>query len=146
MSARISFSSILVRLFRNQSAASLGVAKRSLSATTGTSRALGAFVLVDPDGYRTEAALAKWVKRGVDSVSTLPAKSNGRPMGRRRSRDAVPAEQRNSVRSRHLDAAVAAVKKCGIAVLMENETPACRMAMINDTEGNIVTLHKRKVA
>ncbi len=35
---------------------------------------LGAFVLVDPDGYRTEAALAKWVKRGVDSVSTLPAK------------------------------------------------------------------------
>ncbi len=44
-----------------------------------------------------------------------------------------------------LDAAVAAVKKRGIAVLMENETPACRMAMINDTEGNIVTLHKRKV-
>jgi len=29
---------------------------------------------------------------------------------------------------------------------MENETPACRMAMIHDTEGNIVTLHKRKVA
>jgi len=106
----------------------------------------GRFVLVDPDGYRTEAALAKWVKRGVDSVSTVPAKSNGRPMGRRRSRDAVPAEQRNSVRSRHLDAAVAAVKKRGIAVLMVNETPACRMAMINDTEGNIVTLHKRKVA
>lgn len=45
-----------------------------------------------------------------------------------------------------LDAAVAAVKERGIAVLMENETPACRMAMIHDTEGNIVTLHKRKVA
>jgi predicted enzyme related to lactoylglutathione lyase len=45
-----------------------------------------------------------------------------------------------------LDAAVTAVKERGIAVLMENETPVCRMAMINDTEGNIVTLHKRKVA
>lgn len=46
----------------------------------------------------------------------------------------------------NLDAAVAAVKERGIAVLMEIETPACRMAMINDTEGNIVTLHKRKAA
>jgi hypothetical protein len=27
---------------------------------------------------------------------------------------------------------------------MENETAACRMAMIHDTEGNLVTLHKRK--
>ena len=44
-----------------------------------------------------------------------------------------------------LDAAVAAVKERGIALLMETETPVCRMAMINDTEGNIVTLHKRKV-
>ncbi len=45
-----------------------------------------------------------------------------------------------------LDVAVAAVKERGIAVLMENDTPVYRMAMINDTEGNIVTLHKRKVA
>ncbi|MEO9170007.1 MAG: VOC family protein [Candidatus Baltobacteraceae bacterium] len=43
-----------------------------------------------------------------------------------------------------LDAAVAEVKKRGIAVLMENETPVCRMAMMHDTEGNMVTLHKRK--
>ncbi len=39
-------------------------------------KSLGAFVLVDPDGYRTEAALAKWIKRGVDFVSTLPAKKH----------------------------------------------------------------------
>jgi len=45
-----------------------------------------------------------------------------------------------------LDAAVAAVKARGIPVLMEHETPVCRMAMINDTEGNMVTLHKRKSA
>lgn len=45
-----------------------------------------------------------------------------------------------------LDAAVSAVKARGIPVLMENETPVCRMAMFNDTEGNIVVLHKRKTA
>jgi predicted enzyme related to lactoylglutathione lyase len=45
-----------------------------------------------------------------------------------------------------LDAAVAAVKARGIPVLTEIETPNCRMAMINDTEGNIVTLHKRKTS
>lgn len=45
-----------------------------------------------------------------------------------------------------LDVAVTAVKERGIAILMENETPVCRMAMIHDTEGNIVTLHQRKVA
>ncbi len=43
-----------------------------------------------------------------------------------------------------VDAAVAAVEAHGVAVLMRNETPVCRMAMINDTEGNIVTLHERK--
>jgi predicted enzyme related to lactoylglutathione lyase len=43
-----------------------------------------------------------------------------------------------------LDTAVGAVKARGIAVIMENETAACRMAMIHDTEGNLVTLHKRK--
>jgi len=44
-----------------------------------------------------------------------------------------------------LDAAVAAVKARGIPVHMQRETPACFMAMISDTEGNLVTLHKRKL-
>jgi len=43
-----------------------------------------------------------------------------------------------------LKAAVAAVKERGVPVLMEHETPVCFMAMINDTEGNSVVLHKRK--
>ncbi|GAC1506682.1 MAG: hypothetical protein NVS1B14_11920 [Vulcanimicrobiaceae bacterium] len=43
-----------------------------------------------------------------------------------------------------LDAAVAEVKAKGIPVIMQRETPVCFMAMIHDTEGNIVTLHKRK--
>lgn len=45
-----------------------------------------------------------------------------------------------------LDAAVASVKARGIPVMMQHETPNCFLAMINDTEGNIVTLHKRKSA
>ena len=42
------------------------------------------------------------------------------------------------------DGTVADLKARNIPILMENETPVCRMAMINDTEGNMVTLHKRK--
>jgi TfoX N-terminal domain len=32
------------------------------------------FVLVDPEGYRTDKALTAWLRRGIDFVSTLPAK------------------------------------------------------------------------
>jgi predicted enzyme related to lactoylglutathione lyase len=45
-----------------------------------------------------------------------------------------------------LAAAVSAIKARGIPVLMEHETPVCFMAMINDTEGNLVVLHKRKTS
>jgi hypothetical protein len=43
-----------------------------------------------------------------------------------------------------LDAAIEAIKARCIPILMQNETPNCSMAMIHDTEGNIVVLHKRK--
>ncbi len=43
-------------------------------------------------------------------------------------------------------AAVAAIKARGVPVLKEWETPVCFMAMINDTEGNSVVLHKRKAS
>lgn len=42
------------------------------------------------------------------------------------------------------DGAVSALKARGIPVIMEHETAVCFMAMINDPEGNLVTLHKRK--
>ena len=42
------------------------------------------------------------------------------------------------------DAALSAIKARCIPVLMELETPVCVMVMISDTEGNTVTLHKRK--
>src|SRR3546814_14055356 len=34
------------------------------------------FVLVDPDGFRNEAKLARWIQVGLDFVSTLPPKSS----------------------------------------------------------------------
>lgn len=37
-------------------------------------RPLAGFVCVDPPGYRTDVALAAWVQRSLDFVSTLPAK------------------------------------------------------------------------
>ena len=42
------------------------------------------------------------------------------------------------------DAAVEALKGRGIPIVMQHETPVCYMAMIQDPEGNSVTLHKRK--
>jgi hypothetical protein len=41
---------------------------------TMAGRPMTGFVRVMPEGYRTAAALRKWVKRGLDFVTTLPAK------------------------------------------------------------------------
>jgi hypothetical protein len=46
-----------------------------VKAVTMAGRSMTGFVRVMPEGYRTAAALRKWVKRGVDHVSTLPAKA-----------------------------------------------------------------------
>lgn len=46
-------------------------------------RRLAGFVLVDPDGFRTDAALAAWVQRGLDLIATLPSLSHGPRRGRR---------------------------------------------------------------
>jgi predicted enzyme related to lactoylglutathione lyase len=43
-----------------------------------------------------------------------------------------------------LDAAVQAIKDRGVPILMQNETPNCRMAMFHDSEGNSIFLHERK--
>ena len=37
-------------------------------------RIMQGFVRVDPEGYRTDAALRKWVACGLDAVAALPAK------------------------------------------------------------------------
>ena len=41
-----------------------------------TGRPLKGMVYVDPPGYRTDAALAEWVQRGIDFVSALSAKKS----------------------------------------------------------------------
>ena len=46
-------------------------------------RPVNGFVRVGPDGYRTDAALKKWVQRAVDFVATLPAKLSGKKPSRK---------------------------------------------------------------
>ena len=45
-----------------------------------------------------------------------------------------------------LEAAVSTLEARGIKVITRLETPVCSMALIHDSEGNIVTLHKRRIA
>lgn len=48
-------------------------------------RAARGFVLVDPPGYRTEAALLKWIEHGLAVAKTLGSRAAKRPAtGRRR--------------------------------------------------------------
>ena len=55
-----------------------------------TGRPLAGFVLIDPEGFRTDAALAAWVQQGLDFATTLPAK---RPATSRR-RLSTPRENK----------------------------------------------------
>ena len=41
-------------------------------------RTMKDFVRVAAEGYRTDAALKKWVKRGLDFIATMPAKPPAR--------------------------------------------------------------------
>ncbi len=43
-----------------------------------------------------------------------------------------------------LDKATASLREHSIPIVAEFETPNCRMAAVNDTEGNTVFLHQRK--
>ena len=49
-----------------------------------TSRPLTGMVYIDPAGYKTDAALAKWVQRGVNFVSGLPPKKSAAARPRKR--------------------------------------------------------------
>ena len=53
-------------------------------AVTMAGRTMGGFVRVMPEGYRTAASLRKWVKRALDHVATLPAKSTPKSARRKR--------------------------------------------------------------
>ncbi len=47
-------------------------------------RAARGFVLIDPPGYRTEAALRKWVEQGLAVAKTLGGQPAKRPSAKRR--------------------------------------------------------------
>jgi hypothetical protein len=47
-------------------------------------RSMTGFVRVMPEGYRTAAALRKWVRRGLAHVATLPAKPTRKKVARAR--------------------------------------------------------------
>jgi TfoX/Sxy family transcriptional regulator of competence genes len=40
-------------------------------------RTMSGFARVQPDGYATDAALKKWIARGLNVVASLPARSRG---------------------------------------------------------------------
>jgi hypothetical protein len=61
---------------------------------TVTGRPLAGMVYVDPPGYRTARALARWVQRGVEFVTARPARS-ARASGPRRR----PARKRKATRA-----------------------------------------------
>jgi hypothetical protein len=51
-------------------------------------RVMTGFVRVAPEGYRADAALRKWIERGVDAVAARPAKASrgkARPAAPKRS-------------------------------------------------------------
>ena len=47
-------------------------------------RIMTGFVRVAPEGYRTEAGLKKWIKRGLDFVATMPAGAPARKAPKRK--------------------------------------------------------------
>ncbi|MBK9034014.1 MAG: TfoX/Sxy family protein [Myxococcales bacterium] len=61
---------------------------------TFTGRPLAGYVYVDPAGYKTDAALARWLERGTDFVATLPlrvARKPSRTVAAKRPRSAAQA-------------------------------------------------------
>jgi hypothetical protein len=64
----------------------------------GGGRRPSGFVVVDPKGYGTDSALAKWVKRGTDFASTLPAKKPAARKPTRKPRAASPNQSTRRTR------------------------------------------------
>ena len=50
-------------------------------------RAAGGFVLVDPPGYRSAAALARWIEHGLAVAQKIRTETANRPATKRRRRD-----------------------------------------------------------
>ena len=69
MCCGVSGDALIVRVGRDERAAAL--ARPHVRPMAFGGRTLTGFVLVDPEGFATDAELATWVQRGVDYASTL---------------------------------------------------------------------------
>jgi TfoX/Sxy family transcriptional regulator of competence genes len=58
-------------------------------------RTMTGFVRVAPEGYRTEAALAAWIKRGLDVVATMPSGASAQTSPRRKAPRRLQPKQRD---------------------------------------------------
>ncbi len=63
-------------------------------------RTMTGFVRVGPEGYRTDAGLKKWVKRGVDFVATMPVSAPKRKRTRAKAPRSKAARSTATKRSR----------------------------------------------
>ena len=75
MCCGVTGTALMVRVGRDASAEAL--AQPHVRPMTFAGRALAGYVCVDRAGCPTDAALAAWVRRGLDFVSTLPARKPG---------------------------------------------------------------------
>jgi len=62
-------------------------------------RVMTGFVRLAPEGYRTDAALTRWVRRGLDAAAARPAKPS-RPRPRRAKRRKSPARSKRRAKKR----------------------------------------------
>lgn len=59
-------------------------------------RTMSGFARVDPEGYATDAALKRWVQRGLDAVASLPADKGRKPASRKAPKRAAPKSKRRA--------------------------------------------------
>ena len=61
-------------------------------------RTMSGFARVQPEGYGGDAALRKWVQRGLDAVANLPAKKTRKPASGKRPKRSAKAPKRRAKR------------------------------------------------
>jgi hypothetical protein len=59
-------------------------------------RTMSGFARVDPEGYATDAALKKWIRRGLDAVASLPADKPRKPASRKAPKRAAGKSRRRA--------------------------------------------------
>ena len=61
-------------------------------------RTMSGFARVDPEGYATDAALKRWIQRGLDTVASLPADKARKPAAGKAAKRAATKSKRRTKR------------------------------------------------